>query len=394
MSKARLGRPSRRRDGVKLLELADGRHVARWVDPVTGKATQTSLDRLGLTTQTARAAWCAKKAEALAALRAAVAIGGTGTERAELADVAEGYLAAVAHDRTRRSKALPLRAMARWLADAGVTLAADVTGPLVMRHWRDRVTDPASPRQPSTQCRWLSVGATFLRWLRRRGYCPALTAEAIDVAAEPVRVPRHAPDVLTVAEVRDLLTAAMRYAADDRRRRDVAPLMLALLLTGARWRELGELTWGEVLPDSIRLAAHRTKIRRARSLEFDVAPTLATLFEALREAAGDPAPTDRVWPGAAAYWPASVRVLVARYGVRPFTANTLRRTAGTVLTCAAGIFGGSSAYLSARRLGHSVTIAERVYVGLLRGLPPTAKTIEAALGVEDLAAAIIAKVRT
>jgi hypothetical protein len=60
----------------------------------------------------------------------------------------------------------------------------------------------------------------------------------------------------------------------------------------------------------------------------------------------------------------------------------LRSTCGTYLTNAPGIFGAASAYRSAKQLGHSVTVAERHYVGLIR-LPVSAKTLDDATGVAD-----------
>jgi len=52
------------------------------------------------------------------------------------------------------------------------------------------------------------------------------------------------------------------------------------------------------------------------------------------------------------------------------------------LLAAPAVFGAASAYRSARQLGHSVAVAERHYLGLIR-LPPTAKTLEAAMAIEE-----------
>ena len=68
---------------------------------------------------------------------------------------------------------------------------------------------------------------------------------------------------------------------------------------------------------------------------------------------------------------------------------TLRRTCAAVLTNAPAIYGAASAYRSAKRLGHSVVVAERHYVDLLRELPNQAKTLEAALGIEARSQQII-----
>ena len=65
-----------------------------------------------------------------------------------------------------------------------------------------------------------------------------------------------------------------------------------------------------------------------------------------------------------------------------FNWQALRRTCGTYLTNAPGIFGGASAYRSASQLGHSVQVAEKHYVGVARGIRPDARTLEAAMQIE------------
>ncbi|MEO8905521.1 MAG: hypothetical protein ABI627_28715 [Polyangiaceae bacterium] len=65
----------------------------------------------------------------------------------------------------------------------------------------------------------------------------------------------------------------------------------------------------------------------------------------------------------------------------------LRSTCGTFLTNSPGIFGAASAYRSARQLGHSVTVAEKHYLGLIR-IAPEAKTLEAAMGIETQIATV------
>ena len=60
----------------------------------------------------------------------------------------------------------------------------------------------------------------------------------------------------------------------------------------------------------------------------------------------------------------------------------LRRTCGTFLTCASGIRGAGSAWLSAVRLGHGIDVAQRHYWGAVNNIPVEAKTLEAAMGIE------------
>ena len=83
--------------------------------------------------------------------------------------------------------------------------------------------------------------------------------------------------------------------------------------------------------------------------------------------------------------------LVRHYGApADFCWQALRRTCCAVLTCAPGIYRGASAFMSAARAGHGVQVAQNHYVGLMPSLPKTAETIEQALGIDDLARAIVA----
>ena len=80
---------------------------------------------------------------------------------------------------------------------------------------------------------------------------------------------------------------------------------------------------------------------------------------------------------------AARRRLIKKYGAPVFTWHDLRRTCGTYLTCSPGIFGGASAAMSAKRLGHSVVVAERKYVGRIH-IHPRATSLEQAMGIEPI----------
>ena len=84
--------------------------------------------------------------------------------------------------------------------------------------------------------------------------------------------------------------------------------------------------------------------------------------------------------------------LLALYGAPSFDWQTLRATCATYLTNAPGIFGSATVYLSARQLGHSVAVAERHYLGVHRGIPRDAHTLEAAMQLEDLLGEVLASV--
>jgi hypothetical protein len=80
---------------------------------------------------------------------------------------------------------------------------------------------------------------------------------------------------------------------------------------------------------------------------------------------------------------AAAKRLKEEYGApAAFGWQALRRTCGTYLTNAPGIFGAASAYRSAKQLGHSVQVAERHYLDVARGIPREARTLEAAMQIE------------
>ena len=65
-------------------------------------------------------------------------------------------------------------------------------------------------------------------------------------------------------------------------------------------------------------------------------------------------------------------------------------TCGTYLTNAPGIYGGASAFYSARQLGHGVEVAQKHYVGLIRGIPRDAHDLENAMQITKEVEAVIA----
>jgi hypothetical protein len=71
------------------------------------------------------------------------------------------------------------------------------------------------------------------------------------------------------------------------------------------------------------------------------------------------------------------------------SAPTLRSTCGSYLANAPGIFGAASIYRTAVQLGHSVEVCERHYAGVLRRIPREARSLEAAMQVEDEVEAVV-----
>jgi integrase len=386
----RAARSSRRHKGVRLLVLADGRNVARWNDPATRSLRQESLDRLGLTTERARTEWAVKKAAELVKARYGLSLALTEAEPLAIGEAVERYnKSKPVASATLSARKVPLEAFVEFCGRCGIRRLEELTIRRLVPLREAIVND--SSRKESTRNLTLGIVAAFLRWANENENTPLLPLEKIRLFARPIDQPREAIRFLRPNELRAVLAAAVASdAAGIRQRRPVAGFVLALFLTGARFAEVAGLRWREVDFEAgeIRLPAERVKTRTARSIPFAPTPALGALLRALaaKGAAPDALVFDPLWHHPV--WRDHCARLQKEAGVA-FSPHTLRRTAGTVLACAPGVFGGASAFLAAKRLGHSVQVAERHYAGALNGLPADARTLEAAAGVEDLAQAIV-----
>ena len=378
-------RRPRRHRGVKVLKLADGRRVARWLDPLSGKQQQQSLDALGLTTDGARREWARQKSVSLATLRAAVASGAAVAEKVTPDEALDTYFGRFGNKLTRASKEAPLNAFVAFIREQGVRHLQDVSPPVLAR-WRDDVLKPGKDgKMLSTRARWIAAASIFLNWAVERGWLPRLTRDAIRFGLKKPVVPRDEIAFLRPAALRKLFEAVLRHDEAEPQDRRVGAFVLTLLGTGMRFREAADLAWSEVdlAANEIRLPAARCKTKQARAIDLAPSPTVAALLRGLALKRGDQVRVfgiekHREWQDAQAR-------LIESYGApEGLTAHALRRSAGSLMTCAPSIFGAASAFLSARRLGHSVTIAERSYAGTLTNLPRDARTIEDAAGIRDL----------
>lgn len=396
MTKHRVPRTKRAHYGVKLLVLGEDRHVARWRDPLSKKAKQADLNRLGITNAIQRRAWAIAKAAELAEVRRQMSLGVVAAVRVSVADAVETFLAGDIAPRTRASRRATLVPFKDWLGGRGISTMDQITAVQAMA-WRDHVLRADSAHATSTKRQWLLVTSALLHWARDRGMVPLLTKEAIGSACSRVRVDAKPVKFLQPEQVRELLAACIRADAAAVRRIDAGPLVLFLVLTGMRIGEATSLQWADVnlAHGVINLPGRKAKTREARAVTTTESPSAAQLLRAMHERAaryGEALPGDlvfKVGPGADA-----IRRRTEAEGAPRWSPHVLRRTTGSTLTCATSIYGGSSAYQSARRLGHSVVIAERLYVGTMRDLPRDARTIEAALAIEELAEAIISRVKS
>lgn len=371
--------------GVKFLKLGEaGRWVVRWRDPVTGKQVQRDCEPLGLTNADLRRRWAVAKRGELQKLRAALELGGNAGLRVTIADSQAAYIASAGAERTRMNRKPALDSIAEHLKDQGMRQVQDITAPALVA-WANHVRRPANPHAIGTRNQHLAVAAAWLRSCRELGQLPRVTPEDIATACKRQKAPRDPIAVLRPAQVRDVLRACLAH--DEAEGEALAPLVLLTLLTGMRYAEAAELDWSEVDVEgkAIRLPAGRTKTATARTVTLAECPSAVELLGALR--------LRRSGLGRVFRLDRDDAERMRRRSLRSYTKQAwdwrqLRRTCGSVLVCA-GLLGDGSAFLAAKRLGHSVAISERHYLGTMTDLPRDAKTIEQALGIEAEAKAIV-----
>lgn len=332
-----------------------------------------------------------------------------------------------------------LAAFVEWLA-AQPAKAAVKGGRRKERAATDRTCSPGGVNN-----RLRSVKA-ILNHLRRLGRLPHITSDDIKDRLKPLKTPRPRPGFLRAAQIRSLLKAALRHDADTfemtRDEHDgkgprgvtqkydpIAPFIAYMLLTGCRLEEALGLKWTAVEFEAkdhrgkkvgeIVLRASDVKTGHERAIDLGICPSLRRILLALKLKAGA---CPYVFGGVdalEAYKPWSrTKVEAARrrltgkpaeddednserhtgYGAPAFCWSqtegetpALRATCGSYLTNAPGIYGAAAAFHSAKRLGHSVQIAEKHYLGLIRGIPKRATTLDAAMEVtKELAEIVLA----
>jgi integrase len=366
--------PSRKRSphpGIVVLQ-RNAHHGprCRWRDPATGRMRGEALPDLE---PSALRKWLVRKSLALTAQR--IASTPPPGQALALDDAVEKYFREIhrLRERTRKEYRYSVDKFRKWAAFHKVRNTDQVTQPR-LRAFRAAMDTPGRAAA-SVNCDLTHVAAC-LEHLRKAGDMPRLARD--DITSGLQRLPKdfEKKTPLSIQEIRVLIcsltppegpkpgTVHERYRA----------FVLTLLLTGMRAEECRCLRPAAVDltgAGRIALTGAETKTRKGRVVDLSVCPLLKDVL------------TNRTgWPAGQTFFNLTRhQVRTLREQLHPtVTFQRLRVTCGTYLTCAPGIYGGASAYMSAKRLGHSVTIAESNYVGEVV-IPLEAKTLEAAMGL-------------
>lgn len=392
--------------------------LGRWTDPDTGRRCELSLSTpdLGITNEEGRKNWAVKKAASLQERRKALTTGTAVRTCTAPATAIEGFY----EIQQAELKASTLNVyreatdpFSQWAHKTALACIEDLTPPrlIAFRDWfvarpayaqakggkRGGRTVSKRKRSAGQINKCIRSLRTVLNYWRKRGLTPALTSDAIRDHLPFVKAEKKLIRFLKPAEVRKLLEACQRHDAESndgkgRSHPPIGPFVLTVLLTGMRFSEAAALRWKDVDLEAgeITLQHDATKTGHGRRITLAECPSLAALLASMKLRAGKSAYVfGEAQPLSRDVAEAARRRLVRDYGAPGnWSWHDLRRTTGTYLTCAPAIYGAASAFLSAKRLGHGVAVAEKHYLGSLTNIPLDASSLEAAMGVSDLCNAL------
>lgn len=351
------------------------------VKQLDGSYKDTNLTKLGLLSEEDQLRWAERQSGALMKRRREIALGLPQTSGPR--EAGERFLRDAAgrlSPTTVPVYRVTANRLVAWLEGIGLARLEDLT-PAILFAFREHVT--ALEISPGYRSVTLKNAQTALNWWRKAGLVPGLSRDSIADVLQPGAPPSCDPVAYRPDELRALLAAVAGESWTPR-----AAVVLSLLL-GTRIRELIRLEWDRValageparVGLEVRLRPEDTKTKRGRAIDLRVSPLAQLFLQRALERRRSP----RVLPelrsrGVAQGIVARIRRAGAPAG---WTWKHLRSTCGTFLTCAGGIWGGASAYRTARQLGHSVTVAERHYLGVIADIPASADTLEKAMQVEE-----------
>ena len=409
---------------------------ARYVDPDSGRSTKARLDPVALRTAEARRDWAIRKSKALAKRTMELEGGAARATGGALGDAIAGYYKAHAQLRpnTLASYKSATDKLLEWAGANGVRSGDDLTRAKLLGFREELIAEPkrtaaqkakrgarratAARRSAYSVNRELRGVRVVLGYLAELDLLTKIHEGDLRRALKKLPITTEEAEFLKPAELAALLEAAIAHDSDKHaetraehrglrplgstpRFEPIAPLIALLLLTGMRLGEGVGLEWCQVdlhargldgqEVGEIHLSGEKTKTKRSRVVDLSVSPMLRDLLLAMEKVRDDSGLVFvTTYDGAAA----AVKRLRKNYGApKRFKPQVLRSTCGTFLTNSPGIFGAASAYRSARQLGHSVAVAEKHYLGLIR-IAPDARDLETAMQIKRLLERVIAAVPT
>jgi len=358
-----------------------------WKDPVTQKVVFSTLDP-ALNTEPARLRWLKEKSKALGRQRAAIESGEVvPITWPSLADAIAAYF--TAWQEQLRPKTLTAYrdaadALLAWAATVKIERADALTKAKLFIFRATRVTarkrvpvaggkryeyrEIGKPRSARTVNRELRGLATVLEWLRTQSQV-ALSRDDIHDALAPQKVgERELPAPIARERIREILETCREHEPR------LFPYLVTLLLTGMRAAECLALRWKQIdfANKHIMLKPSDTKTKRGRRVDLAISPALMAIFETL------PRTRPRLFAMSATNTAAARKRLIKRLDDN-WTFQECRETCASYL-CSAPWYGP---FKSGKRLGHSTTVADRLYADSIT-VDPTARNLETAMGIDDL----------
>ena len=375
---------------------------AKYLDPDTQREKRVSLPAEAGGSDESRRKWAIALSDTVRERKVAILRGAPVATGLTLKDLIKRYENEVKDEKSDRTLKLSRKATGHflnWCARNGVELGDELTRERLRAFRASRASErkqervkggkpneytvTSKPRLKSTVNSELFKVQAALGYLCDSQLLPRITRADLKIGLEAYDMVREPKQPLTRDGIVELLDAC-READQKRDAPPIMPWVIFTLLTGLRFGEVVNLDWSAVDLSARddrgeRCGELRTRLKTkiGRIVSFDVSPTVRAMLDVLAVSSGR---TGLVWPRH------TVDSVKASFRHLPANPQMLRVTCACYLTNAHGIYGSASAYHSARRMGHSVTIAEKHYLGLVRGIPTDARTLEAAMGIEEQAA--------
>ncbi len=385
----------------------------KYRDPDTGKITKRTPD-VPTGTMAQREDYAVRLSERLARRRREIDGGAVRATGTSLKDAETRFYSSLAKKAARTTETYHEGSdpFLDWAKQHRIATCDDLTRGRVIEFREHLLAEAGSPHTFNKKLR--AVKRMLGYWIDAE-LCPRLDHDDLRrVKQEDAPVERR--DFLRPKQIKKLLESAERHDAATysmtRREKSgetekggtprydaIAPFTVFVLLTGMRLSEAIDLTWKDVDLSALDhtgrevgelyVRAADSKTKKHRTVGLEVSPALRKLLAAQKLRTGS---KGRVWSNVTRDGAIkAMRRLRATYGApESFNWQALRRTASTFLVNSPGIFGGASAYMAAKQLGHGVKVMESNYSGLVRGIPIDARDLESAMQIQDEAARIVA----